>query len=345
VGREMAELIIPPALREEHRAGLNRAFRTDVDSMVGRRVEVLALRSDGEEFPVELALSRIPTDAGPIFTAHIQDISERKRAEAERERALAHEKELSELKGRFVSMVSHEFRTPLGIIASSAEILEAYLERLSPAERQSNIRDITDATRHMSRMMEEVLLLGRVEAGRLACQPGPLDLVAFGNRLVEEITSATNGRCPIELQASPGLAEARADEGLLRHIFTNLLNNATKYSPAGSPVEFHIAARGHRAQFTVRDQGIGIPETDARLLFQAFHRGRNVGDTPGTGLGMTIVKRCVELHGGKITFESKEGSGTSFVVSLPLFAFDGPLDGNTTQFIKADNGRSSKSTS
>jgi signal transduction histidine kinase len=107
----MAELIIPPALRERHRIGLRRAVETGVDTMVGRRVEIPALRRSGEEFPVELALSRISTEAGPVFTAHIQDISERKRAEAERERALAKEKELSELKSRFVSMVSHEFRT------------------------------------------------------------------------------------------------------------------------------------------------------------------------------------------------------------------------------------------
>jgi signal transduction histidine kinase len=187
----------------------------------------------------------------------------------------------------------------------------------------------------MSRMMEEVLLLGRVEAGKLACRPAPMDLAVFGQRIVDELTSATNGRCLMRFIAPPGLAEAQADEALLRHIFTNLLNNAAKYSPPGSVVEFQLEARGHLALFTVRDRGIGIPEADARLLFQAFHRGRNVGDTPGTGLGMTIVKRCVELHGGKIAFESKEGQGTTFIVALPLFG--PPTGGNgdhTTQFIR-----------
>jgi len=242
------------------------------------------------------------------------------------------------LKSRFVSMVSHEFRTPLGIITSSAEILDAYLDRLSPEERRENLHDITDATRHMSRMMEEVLLLGRVEAGKMTCRPGPLDLAVFGRRIVDEVTSATSGRCPIELVVAPGLREAQADESLLRHIFTNLLNNASKYSPPGSPVEFRVAAQHHFAVFTVRDRGIGIPESDARLLFQAFHRGRNVGDTPGTGLGMTVVKRCVELHGGKVAFDTREGSGTTFVVALPLFgAGDGNGDG-TTQFLRAALG-------
>jgi DNA-binding NarL/FixJ family response regulator len=172
----------------------------------------------------------------------------------------------------------------------------------------------------MSRLMEEVLLLGRVEAGKMTCRPAALDLAVFGQRLVDEVTSATNGRCPIRFTAAPGMGEALADEGLLRHISRICSTNAVKYSREGSAVEFRVEARGHLAVFTVSDSGIGIPEGDARLLFQAFHRGRNVGDTPGTGLGMTIVKRCVELHGGKIAFESKEGRGTTFVVALPLFA-------------------------
>jgi signal transduction histidine kinase len=251
------------------------------------------------------------------------------------QRALAQEKELIELKSRFVAMVSHEFRTPLGIITSSAEILDAYLDRLSPEDRRSNLRDITDATHHMSHMMEEMLLLGCVEAGKMSCRPGPLDLAVFGRRIIEEVTSATNGRCPIQFDIPADLSEAQGDESLLRHIFTNLLNNAVKYSPAGHAVEFEIQCRGPLAVLTVRDRGIGIPEADARLLFHAFHRGRNVGDTPGTGLGMTIVKRCVELHGGKIAFESKEGDGTTFVVGLPLWRAGQGGGESTTPFFRA----------
>jgi signal transduction histidine kinase len=268
-----------------------------------------------------------------------EEVAGRERAETEVQRALAQEKQLSELKSRFVSMVSHEFRTPLGIIAGSAEILDAYLERLSPEERKSNIRDITDATRHMARMMEEVLLLGRVEAGKMTCRPGPLDLAVFGRRLTDEVISATNGRCPIEFMPAAGLVEAQADENLLRHIFTNLLNNASKYSAPGSTVEFRIEPRGHLAIFTVRDFGIGIPEADVKNLFQAFHRGSNVGDAPGTGLGMTIVKRCVELHAGRIAFESKEGSGTTFIVALPLFGAPDVNGQGGTRFLQAVVGK------
>jgi PAS domain S-box-containing protein len=331
IGRTSLELGLweDPAQREEayriyEREGRLRDFESRVRTHSG---EVQVVLQSGDFVSVG--------DRRCILSVGI-DITDRKRAEAEVLQNYAREKELSELKSRFVAMVSHEFRTPLAIISSSAEILDAYLERLSTDERKSNIRDITDATRHMSRMMEEVLLLGRVEAGKLACRPALLDLAVFGQRLIDEVTSATNSRCPFQFTAAPGLPEAKADEGLLRHIFNNLLNNAAKYSPPGSVVEFQLEARGHLALFTVRDRGIGIPEADARLLFQAFHRGRNVGDTPGTGLGMTVVKRCVELHGGKIAFESKEGHGTTFVVALPLF---GPPPGgnsdNHTQLIRA----------
>jgi signal transduction histidine kinase len=240
-------------------------------------------------------------------------------AEQELLKSLAQEKELSELKSRFVSMVSHEFRTPLAIIMSSAEILEAYLDRLPPEERAANLKDIIDATRHMGSMVEEVLLLSRVEAGKLSCKPAPLNLETLCERFVDEIASATNRRCPIRFKASNALPEAQADEALLRHIFMNLLDNAVKYSPPNSPVEFNVEARDGSAIFTVRDHGVGIAEADTRQLFQAFHRGHNVGETPGTGLGLTIVKSCVDLHRGKIKFESREGHGSVFSISLPLF--------------------------
>jgi signal transduction histidine kinase len=218
---------------------------------------------------------------------------------------------------------------------SSAEILDAYLDRLPPEERRENIQDIFRSTKHMAGLMEEVLVLSRVEAGKMTFRPTALDLTMFCQRLVDEVTSATNRRCPIALTTPPGLSEANADEGLLRHVLTNLLANAVKYSPEGSPVELSIEARGHLAVFTMRDRGIGIPEADAKQLFQAFHRGRNVGSIPGSGLGMVIVKRCVELHHGKIAFESKEGAGTTFIVALPLFGPAANGSSGTTHFIRA----------
>jgi signal transduction histidine kinase len=234
-------------------------------------------------------------------------------------RELAAERELNELKTRFVSMVSHEFRTPLGITMSAIELLRNYLDRLDSAKRKELFDDIFNSTRHMASLMEQVLLLGRVEAGKLAFRPAPIDLVTLCEKLVDESQSATKRRCPIVVKSEDALGGAQADEPLLRHIFSNLLSNAVKYSPADMPVEFTIARNGRNVVFTVSDRGIGIPEAELPRLYQAFHRAGNVGETPGTGLGLVIVKRCVDLHGGSIVVKSRPGEGTAFTVSLPLF--------------------------
>jgi len=217
-----------------------------------------------------------------------------------------------------VSMVSHEFRTPLGIIQSSAEILEDYLEQLEPAERADHLQSIRKNTRRMTATMEEVLLIGSFDAGKMEFKPAALDLRAFARSLADEVLSATHRRCPIELSLSEMPAEIQADERLLRHIFTNLLTNAIKYSHVGRMVCFEVGCTETEIACAVRDEGIGIPEADREWLFTPFHRGHNVSDRSGTGLGLVIVKRCVDLHGGKINVESKFGEGTSVTVTLPI---------------------------
>lgn len=248
-----------------------------------------------------------------------QRTSELEKAQEELRRALAAEREVGELKSRFVSLVSHEFRTPLGITMSAVELLRGYMDRLSQAKRTELLDDIHEATLRMSGMMEQVLLLGRVEAGKLSFQSLPLDLDELGGKLADEMRSATSGKCLIEFTAENDISGARGDEGLMRHVFSNLLSNAVKYSSSGRPVEFRVRRDDGGAIFKVRDHGIGIPLVDQVRLFEAFHRAKNVGETPGTGLGLLIVKRCVELHHGTISFESREGEGTTFTVRLPLF--------------------------
>lgn len=236
-----------------------------------------------------------------------------------RDRELQMERELHELKSQFVNTVSHEFRTPLGVIMASAENLRDYHERFTPAQRAEHLGDIFDASKTMSGLMEEVLLLGRVESGKVTFRPTPLDLPALCERFLDEVRSATEGRCPMQLRIVPTPHPARGDEGLLRHILVNLLSNAVKYSPAGQSVEVIMEPGEPFATFIIRDHGIGIPPEDLPHLFDAFHRGANVGEAPGTGLGLVIVKRCVELHGGTIECVSPPGQGTTFTVKLPLF--------------------------
>ncbi|MSU58825.1 MAG: PAS domain-containing sensor histidine kinase [Pedosphaera sp.] len=261
-----------------------------------------------------------------MFVAgQIAQAIERKRAEEELLRSLAREKELGQMKSNFVAMVSHEFRTPLGVIQSSSEILADYLDKLDPNDRSEQLRSIVKNTRRMADLMEEVLLLGRLDAGKMDFQPAALDVRAFCQRVVDELLTATGQRCPITLDCATVPEEFCGDERLLRRIFTNLLANAVKFSEAGSPVLFKTGVADGELVFSVHDCGVGIPEADLPWLFNAFQRGRNVAHLPGTGLGLTIVKRCVELHGGEIKIESPAGQGTTATVRLPLRAVNKDL--------------------
>ena len=247
------------------------------------------------------------------------DISDRKQAEVELLRTLERETELNQLKSNFVSMVSHEFRTPLGIIQSSAELLHEFYQKMPAVERDQQLDSITRNTRRMAALMEEMLVLSRLDAGKVEFKPATLDLGRFCRRIVDEVLSATNRSCGIELSLASPTLSAQADERLLNHIFTNLLSNAVKYSESGSIVSFTVERDGADAVCTIRDRGIGISVQDQQHLFKAFHRGSNVGTRPGTGLGLLLVKRCVKLHHGTVQLASKVGEGTTVTVRLPVF--------------------------
>lgn len=249
---------------------------------------------------------------------------ERKRSEQELQRALEQQRELVRLKTNFANLVSHEFRTPIGVILSSAQVLESYFDRLEPARRTEHLNDIAHAARHMAGLIDEVLLLGRIEAGKLAFQPRPVDLSAFCRRIADEVSQATGNRCSIDIACPDHLPPALSDENLLRHVVGNLLSNAIKYSPPNDAVSVSLACIGRDAVLTIRDNGIGIPAEDQPRLFEVFYRGRNVGELPGTGLGLVIVKRCVEVHGGEVTLHSQTGRGTTVVVRLPVFEAPSP---------------------
>ena len=314
LGRDSAELGMWVSLDDRAK------FWADLERSNGsvREIEVLARSQRGTVHTLLLSAESIEINREPHLLIFAIDITERKQVEAELIRTLAREKELGQLRSEFVAMVSHEFRTPLGIIQSSAEILGDYLERLEPSEREDHLQSIRNNTRRMARVMEEVLFMGSFEAGKMEFKPAAVELRRFLHGLVDEVLSTTGGRCPIELSFSEMPDEMQADERLLRHIFTNLLTNAVKYSDPGSPVRFEIAPAGGDMVYAIRDQGIGIPEADREWLFNAFHRGHNVHDRPGTGLGLVIVKRCVDLHNGKINVESKLGEGTVVTVRLPI---------------------------
>ncbi len=234
-------------------------------------------------------------------------------------REQAREKELSDLKTRFVSMTSHEFRTPLSVILSSAELLEAYGDRWTPAKRSDHFARVKGAVDTMKELLDAVLVLGKSDAGKLEFRPAPMDVSRFVHEVVDSMASTFDDAHPVELAIDEPLPEARVDEKLATHVLSNLLSNAVKYSPAGGPVELSARREGADLVLTVSDHGIGIAECDRERLFESFHRGSNVGVIPGTGLGLAVVKRAAVAHGGDVEVRSTEGEGTTFEVRLRAF--------------------------
>lgn len=247
-----------------------------------------------------------------------RDITQLKQAEADIRMALAKERELSELRSSFVSLVSHEFRTPLTTIQSSTELLEHYNDRLSQQKKQNHFTRIQNAVKRMTQLLEDVLTIGQAEAGQLKFNPEPIDLVGFCSDIVDSMQMIARREHKLNFLAPYKCANTQLDEKLLGHIITNLLSNAIKYSPDGGIVQFEIICSSSAAIFRIQDTGIGIPEEDLDKLFDSFGRASNVGTIQGTGLGLAIVKKCVDLHGGDITVESELGVGTTFTVILPL---------------------------
>jgi len=251
-----------------------------------------------------------------------EDITERQRVQAELLNALAQEKELSDLKSRFITVTSHEFRTPLTTIHSSAELLEHYRHKWSDEKQLMHLHRIQTSVKYMTKLLNDVLILGKADAGKLALSLEPIDLEVFCATLVKELQLNLQKHSVInisyEWKATLDAQEIYLDKQLLQQILEDVLSNAIKYSSSEETIE--VKLKGNREQITleIRDRGIGIPLEDQDRLFEAFHRGTNVGTIPGTGLGLAIVKRCVDIHQGDIHINSTIGVGTTVTVTLPI---------------------------
>jgi PAS domain S-box-containing protein len=245
------------------------------------------------------------------------DITDRKRAEDMR-RALEREQALSELRLRFFSMASHEFRTPLSTILLTAQILESSAQGWSQEKRTRNLQRIVSAAKEMRQMLDDILTINRAETGRLEFAPTPIELNAFCQQMLQEMRIYATALHTLVF-SNPSEAEwALMDEKLLRYILSNLLSNAIKYSPQGGEINLEILRNQEAILLQIYDRGIGIPLSDQPHLFEAFHRGANVESIPGSGLGLTVAKKCVDLHGGRIMFTSEVGVGTTFTVMIPI---------------------------
>ncbi len=250
--------------------------------------------------------------------AAIEIALRRRIAEAAIRVALKKEKELSELRSRFWSMVAHEFRTPMTAILSSAQLLEHHGQNLSEMKRREYLYLIQESVKSMDYLLNNVLAVGKADGGNLEFNPSPVDLEQFCRELVEEMQFSADPKHEIIFLSQDPCTEASLDQKLLWHILSNLLSNALKYSPEGGKVYLELSCPNGKAILQVKDTGIGIPSTAQERLFEPFMRAENVGNIPGTGLGLTMVKKCLDLHGGQITVESVVGVGTTFTITLPL---------------------------
>ncbi len=236
--------------------------------------------------------------------------------------ALEKEKELGELKTRFISMISHEYRTPLSIILSSASIISKLLERQDFEKIQVFLDKIESSVQNMVKLLEDVLNLGKSESGSIQIQPGYINLRLILEQILSDIKTSNKYENPYNLNITGNFDEIFTDEKLITQILNNLISNAFKYSPNNNPIDIILTDKKDSFELFVRDYGIGIPEEGYQKLFDSFYRANNVGAISGTGLGMSIVKRAIDALNGTITVNSQVNKGTEFTVNIPYLSED-----------------------
>jgi len=348
IGKNVS-VLMPSPDRENHDGYIARYQRTHDPHIIGIGREVKGLRKDGSIFPFRLGVSEVQYSGRKIYTGFIHDLSREKDAEEKlrdyatkleelveertkslRETVLAlqaakeevslsleKEKELSQLKSRFVSMASHEFRTPLSAVQLSAVLIEKYSAQQDRDNIVKHIGKIKNAVRNLTSILNDFLSLEKLEAGKVEPVYAEFDIVKFAEEIIEEMQLVAKQNQMIVYEHTGTESLAKLDEALLKNCIINLIGNAIKYSGENTFIEFNTEIADKQLVITVKDNGIGIPENDQKHLFEAFFRAHNTGNIPGTGLGLNIVTRYTNLMNGKIKFQSKVNKGTSFTISFP----------------------------
>jgi PAS domain S-box-containing protein len=317
LGKPIATLL-PPRLAGNHQHSMYQMLsKRDTGGNFHTRRHVSAVRHDGEEFPAEVSVSKSRVNGQLRFTIILRDVTERARLENELRNALAKEKELSDLKSRFVTMISHEVRTPLASIRLSNGILRDYSDKLDAQKKQRHFTTIETQVVRLVTLLEDVLSASKVQTVGYTLQARQIDVVALCRAVVEEMSILVAPDHEIVFTTSHNYHEAYLDEKLVRRVLTNLISNAAKYSPMCGQVWMDLQCGLEELVISVQDKGIGIPEEDKTHLFDTFYRASNVGAVEGSGLGLVIVKQAVLAHKGTITVDSEVGLGTCFTIRLP----------------------------
>lgn len=246
-----------------------------------------------------------------------QNITALKKAQSDIKESLEKERQLSELKSRFVSMASHEFRTPLTTVLSSLSLLKKYIERDGDKEKQyKHIGRMRSSVHHLTSILNDFLSIDKLEEGKVEVNLQEIDIAAFLKEITEDVEGMTKEGQTI-VYTFTGNGSINSDKGIIRNILHNLLSNAIKYSPENTTITLTGKLDGEQLELVVKDQGMGIPESEQQHLFTRFFRAKNALNIEGTGLGLSIIKKYVDLLGGSMSLISEEGKGTECTITLP----------------------------
>lgn len=349
IGKNIS-MLMPQPYRNEHDGYIHRYQHTGEPHIIGIGREVIGLRKDGTTFPFRLGVSEVQFSGRKIYTGFIHDISREKEAEEQLKEYAAHleeeverrtiwlkdtvtalqeakeevslslekEKELGQLKSRFVSMASHEFRTPLSAVQLSASLIEKYAQPFDNENIRKHVSKIKNAVGNLTAILNDFLSLEKLEAGKVEPSFINFDLVKLSEEITEEMQLVAKQNQNIIYQHTGTASAVNLDPNLLKNCIINLIANAIKYSGENTFIEFNTEINDRDCIVTIKDNGIGIPDADQKHLFEAFFRAHNTGNIPGTGLGLNIVARYVSLMNGKVDFNSQLNKGTLFTITFSL---------------------------
>lgn len=345
---ENISILMPEPFKSQHDGYMEHYNRTGEAKIIGIGREVPGRKKSGDNFPFRLAISEIVMQKGRrLYTGIVHDLTDQKKAEAqliaqteelearvnerttelieakaEVEHALEKERELGSLKSRFVSMASHEFRTPLSTILSSVTLIDRYEDAVYTEKRKKHISRIKASVRNLTSILNDFLSLGKLEEGKIQLRPKVFKLKPLLEALYDEMQAISKKGQRIQLSFIGENEDIRQDDQVLKNVLHNLLSNAIKYSEEDTTITFKVELTTSEMHIEVQDAGIGIPEEEQHHLFERFFRAHNATNIQGTGLGLSIVKEYSELMGGNITFESTVGVGTSFKLAIPRLPLD-----------------------
>ena len=318
---QMLEQLIPQRHHAKHVGHRDGYIEKPNARSMGLGMTLSALRKDGTEFPVEISLGHFKTGDEQYAIAFIADITKRKINEEKiiaQQLEMEKEKEVNDLKSRFVSMASHEFRTPLSTVLSSVSLLSKYTTTEDQSKRDKHIDRIKSSVKTLTDILNEFLSLGRIEEGKVEMNPEVFDIVEFINGMNNEMSDLLKPGQNFIFNHK-GNTESYTDTNLIKHIMINLISNAIKFSPENASIIIDAEVTTTHTKISITDKGIGIPLSDQVHLFERFFRATNVTNIQGTGLGLHIVGRYVELLNGTIHCHSEFENGSSFIINLPSF--------------------------